>query len=752
VLGSWGLFVHRHRWIVLGLSVLSSGVSLWIVGHGGRFDSTLVPTETESGRALALMQRDLQQRPLGFHLIFGHPTLPVTDPVVRDEVDRALAALRKHPLVLAVRTAWDADPPDRNRLSRDGRFTRVTVELRGHATAVESMVFAAAGAEAYAELRPLVRSDTLTVTATGALALHHDFTESTRTDVQRAELVILPVVPVLLLLVFGSVVAAALPFGVGLLAVVGGLAGTLLLTRVTSVSVYATNVVTMIGLAVAIDYSLFIVSRYREEIRRRPAGEALAYTLATAGRSILFSGLTVAIGLLGLYALGLGNLGSIGLCGTIVVSFAVLYGLTFLPALLAVLGPRVDAGRIFRLGSNRAAARTGFWVRLSTMVMTHPWKVLVPVTAVLLLLGAPFARIRLGATDVGVLSPDAESRRGAELVRREFAGQEAAGIVVVLDYGQGSPLAAPRIAQLYELSRWLGRQPGVSRVDSFVDLDPSLTLGQYQMLAATLAPARPPAIQEAVARMMGRQMALLVVHTPYAAGSDVARDLVRRIRESHPPGQGRLLVTGHTAFDVDFTQLVRDNAPRAVALIVVATYVVLFLLLGSILLPAKAVVMNFLSISASYGALVWIFQDGHLARWLNFTPGPIETGTPLIMFCVVFGLSMDYGVLLLSRILEEYQRTGDNVLAVGVGLERTGRLITAAAAIMAAVFFAFALADLVVIKAIGIGMGIAVVLDATIVRALLVPATMRLLGRWNWWAPAPLARWHARVAGRLVGP
>ena len=752
MLRSWGLFVHRHRWIVLGLSVLSSGASLWIVGHGGRFDSTAVPTETESGRALALMQRDLQQRPLGFHLIFGHPTLPATDPVVRGEVDRALAALRRHPQVLAVRTAWDVVPPDRNRLSRDGRLTRVTVELRGHATAVESMMFAAAGADAYAELRPLVRSDTLTVTATGALALHHDFTESTRRGLRRAELVILPMVPVLLLLVFGSAVAAALPFGVGLLAVAGGLAGTLLLTRVTSVSVYATNVVTMIGLAVAIDYSLFIVSRYREEIRRRPAGEALACTLATAGRSILFSGLTVAIGLLGLYGLGLGNLGSIGLCGTFVVSFAVLYGLTFLPALLAVLGPRVDAGRLFRLASSPAAAGTGFWVRLSTVVMTHPWKVLVPVTAGLLLLGTPFARIRLGTSDVGVLSPDAESRRGAELVRREFPREEAAGILVVVDYGQGSPLTEPRIAQLYDLSRWLGRQPGVSRVDSFVDLDPSLGLEQYQRLAATPAEARPPAIQDAVAQTMGGQMALLVVHTPYAAGSDQARDLVRRIRESHPPGQGRLLVTGHTAFDVDFSQLVRDNAPRAVVLIMVATYVVLFLLLGSILLPAKAVVMNCLSISASYGALVWIFQDGHLARWLNFAPGPIETETPLIMFCVLFGLSMDYGVLLLSRIQEEYQRTGDNVLAVGVGLERTGRIITAAAAIMAAVFFAFALADLVVIKAIGIGMGIAVVLDATVVRALLVPATMRLVGRWNWWAPAPLVRWHARVAERLVGP
>jgi len=291
----------------------------------------------------------------------------------------------------------------------------------------------------------------------------------------------------------------------------------------------------------------------------------------------------------------------------------------------------------------------------------------------------------------------------------------------------------------------------VSRVDSFVDLDPSLALEQYQMLAAMPSEARPPAIQDAVAQTMGNQMALLVVRTSYAAGSDPARDLVRRIRERHPRGEGRLLVTGHTAFDVDFSQLVRDNAPRAVALIVVATYVRAVPALG--IDPAarqgrahetfcRSARRTEPSCGSSRTATC---PAGSISR-----RAPIETGTPLIMFCVVFGLSMDYGVLLLSRVLEEYQRTGDNVRAVGLGLERIGRVITAAAAIMAAVFFAFALADLVVIKAIGIGMGIAVVLDATIVRALVVPATMRLLGRWNWWAPAPLVRWHARVAGRLV--
>jgi RND superfamily putative drug exporter len=748
VLASWGVFVHRHRWAILILSVLSSATSLWLVSQGGRFDSALLLEETESGRALALMERDLPARPLAFDLIFGHPTLTATSAAFQAEVERAVAPLRGHPRVAAVRTAWDSAAPAPERLSRDGRHTRVSVELREHATAVESMIFAAAGGEAYSQLRPLVRSDLLAVTAAGPLALHHDFTAFTRRDVARAELVILPVVPVLLLLVFGSVVAAAVPFGVGLLAVAGGMASTAMLSRVTSVSVYAPNVITMIGLAVAIDYSLFIVSRYREEIRLGPPAAALGRTMATAGEATLFSGLTVAVGLLGLYALRLGNLGSIGLCGTIVVAFAVLYGLTFLPALLAVLGPRVDALRLPWPRGHGPARERGVWVRITTLVMAHPWQVLVPVTALLLLLGSPFARMRLAASDVGMLPPHAESRRGADLMHREFSGQETARIIVVLDWGATSPLAEPQIAALHGLSRRLAAQRHVSRVESFVDLDPSIALAQYQMLAAMPAAARPPAIEGALTQTMGRSIALLVVHTPHPASSDLARDLVRQIRDVPPPEGSRLLVTGHSAFDLDLLALVRARAPWVVTFIAIVTYGVLFVLLRSILLPFKAVVMNFLSISASYGALVWIFQDGHLADWLHFTPGPIETATPLIMFCVIFGLSMDYGVLLLSRIREEYRRSGDNTLAVGAGLERTGRLITAAAAIMAAIFFGFAMADLVVIKAIGIGMGIAVVLDATIVRALLVPATMRLLGRWNWWAPAILARGHDRATPR----
>ena len=425
------------------------------------------------------------------------------------------------------------------------------------------MVFAAAGSEAYAELRPLVSSGALTITAAGALALHHDFTELTRRDVNRAELVILPVVPVLLLVVFGSVVAAIVPFGVGLLAVAGGMASTFLLARVTSVSVYAPNVVTMIGLAVAIDYSLFIVSRYREEVRRRPAAEALGQTLATAGAAILFSGPHRRRGAARpvLPAPRQPRLGRALRHRGRGVRRALRADV---PARTAG-GPRaVDR----RAGGCRGCARTArperpaLWVRLTAVVMAHPWRVLLPVTALLLLLGAPFARIRLAASDIGVLPSRVESRRGEDLLRREFPGQDTTRLVLVLDWGERSPRGAPQIAEMHRLSRWLARQPDVAphrqlRGHRPVDLAVAVpdARGHASRARARLA------IQAALDRTMGRHVALMIVHTPQAANSDAARLLVERIRRDHPRGAVRLLVTGHSAFDVDFLALVRDPCP-----------------------------------------------------------------------------------------------------------------------------------------------------------------------------------------------
>jgi RND superfamily putative drug exporter len=748
VLHAWGYAVARHPWWVFILSLTPLGPAAMLIWYGAHFDNSLAATSTESGRAAVLIDRQLPARPPSFGLIFGSPERFATDPVVRDEMERALAPLRRDPRVARVSTAWDTSPAQRALLSRDGRLTYALVELPGRASPFESMHFSALSRGLYPALRDQVRSDALEVTAFGSPALHEDFVEMVRRDLVRCEMLALPVVLVLLLLVFRSVVAASLPLLVGILAVVGGLGSTMLLARLMSVSVYASSLITMIGLGVAIDYSLFLVSRFREERARRPQPDALARALETAGRSVIFSGLTVAIGFLGLILVPIETVASLGLAGALVVAFSIFYSMTLLPAALAILGPRVDALPVPFLRYRDRDARQGLWSWLATAVMARPWSVLLPVLALLLILGSPFRRIELATGDARMLPTSAESRRGDALLATEFAGRARDPLVLVLQYADGEPTTVSRVGHMYDLSRQVGRLPGVTRVDSIVDLDASVTRDQYQQLASLPSTERPPEVGPLFEQTVGSHLATLLVHPATPPGSEATRTLVRSIRAISPPADAEMLVTGRAAFDLDFAGLVGRAAPRAVAFVVLATYVVLLLLLGSVLLPLKAVVMNMLSITASYGALVWIFQEGHLAGWLRFHPGPLEPPIPLIMFCVLFGLSMDYEVLLLSRTREEYERTGNTTRAVVASLERTGRLITGAAAIMAAVFFGFGFAGAVAVKSIGVGMGLAVVVDATIVRALLVPATMRLLGRWNWWMPAPLARYYPSLPSR----
>jgi putative drug exporter of the RND superfamily len=630
---------------------------------------------------------------------------------------------------VSIRTPFDTPQTNSALIGRDGT----------HALALVSTT---AATKQYASVRALVHSDTLDIFATGDTAINHDFDRTLQADLQRAELVSLPLTLLLLLLVFGTFVAALLPLGVGVLAVMGGLGGVFLLAHLTNVSQYALNIVTLIGLGVAIDYSLFIVNRFREELERgATTEEALARTLATTGRAIAFSGLTVAVGLSGLLFYRGTFLSSMGMAGAIVVAFAVLYGLTFLPALLALLGPRVNRGRLPFI---RPATHSRLWHRIATGVMRRPVIVLVPTLILILAIGAPFLRLRLANGDITLLPAHIESRQGYDLLRTQFPREDQSQLDVVVQYPGGSPLAPERVGALYDLSQRLGAIPGVLRVDSIVNLDPSLDKAAYQRLYAP-GGNPPAAAQDAITRTIGPQIVTLTLSSALPASSDAARAIVRQVRTQRTVADGQLLVSGATATDIDTIAQIRADTPAALLFVMVATYLVLFLLLGSVVLPLKAVLMNLLSITASFGALVWVFQEGHLSGLLHFTPAPLDPSVPVLLFCIVFGLSMDYEVLLLSRIQEEYRRTGENTHAVAAGLERSGRLITGAAAIMVGVFAAFGLADVVIIKSIGLGMALAVALDATIVRALIVPATMRLLGDRNWWAPRPLARLYDRL-------
>jgi RND superfamily putative drug exporter len=609
----------------------------------------------------------------------------------------ALAPLRADPRVVSIFTADNVQAQSAAALrSRDGKRALATVTVKGSTTEAEGF---------FPELRALVRTDTFEVLATGNIPLNGDIDAALDRDLQRAEIVSLPLALLLLLLVFGSAAAALLTLGVGVVVIVAGLGATFAYARAGDVSQYALNIVTLIGLGVAIDYSLFIVSRFREELGRGTTVEdAVGRSLATAGRAILFSGITVAIGLAGMLFYPGTFLVSLGVSGSLVVAAAVLYALTFLPALLSIFGPRVGAWRV-PLPRGRAGA--GLWHSIATAVMRRPLLVLVPTVGLIAIAASPFVQLRLATADATILPPTVESRRGYDILVNEFPGQDQSSITVVARFPD-DPLS--HRTALEGLRTRLAALPNVLRVD-------------MPLSAQTTSP----------------HITVLSVRTARTAQSDEARDIVKAIRAESVEG-GDVLVTGDTAFDVDAVKYLVDRTPIAIGFVTLTTMVALFLLLGSFVLPLKAVAMNALSVAASFGALVWIIQQGHLANILNFTPQSIEPSLPVIMFCIMFGLSMDYEVLLLSRIQEEYLQTGDNTAAVASGLERSGRLITGAAAIMVGVFVAFALADVVVIKSVGLGLAIAVALDATIVRALVVPATMRLLGRANWWAPWRLGR------------
>ena len=741
----WGRIVYRFRWATLVISGGLLGLSIAGLLSGGTLSSGgPVRSNLEAARANSLINAELgsgkkSSSGSGFLLMFRSPTLSVTDAAFKDAVTAALAPIESDSRVTGIISPYNTPSPQvvQAFTSRDGHEALVQVSIRSTGTQAY---------QDYTALRGKVRSDRLTVTGTGQVPINHAFNTTLEADLQRAEMITLPVTLILLLIIFGSVVAAGLPLGVGILTIVGAVAGTFFLTRFTDVSQYALNVVTLIGLAVAIDYSLFIVNRFRDELRAGLGREdAIANTVATAGRAITFSGITVAIGLSAMLFYQGTFMASMGAAGGIAVALAVVYGLTFLPALLAIIGPAVDRLHLPSL-RRRAATEGGFWRGLASRVMRRPIWVLVPTTAFLVLAGTPFLQMRLANGDVDMLPSRLEARQGYDRMVADFPGRDQTTFTVVVNYPDGSPLTASRIGDQFDLDRRVAAIPGVLRTTSIYDLDPRLGRADYQAMYTGDLSRLPAEVQQALKTSVGKHIVTFYATSGTPMTSDAARAIVKAIRADRGVGEGgQVLVDGGTAIDLDVVAFITGRTPLAVGVVVLVTYLVLFLLTGSVVLPLKAVLLNLLSIGASFGALVWIFQQGHLSGLLGFTPQSIDPSIPVILFSIVFGMSMDYEVLLVSRIHEEYVQTGDNTRAVADGLERSGRLITGAAAVMVAVFMAFGLAEVVIIKAIGIGLAIAVAIDATIVRALLVPAVMRLLGDLNWWAPHPLRWLHERA-------
>ena len=750
----WGGFVYRRRrWLALVAVVIAVGFGA--LGQGAADNLTtggwLDPT-SESAQVADRLEADFGGGRSAFIALFrsSDPGADATSPAFQQAIADTLAPV----------------------VDVDG-----VTGLTGYAETLDDRFISEAGDAAYVVIGLDVDEDSsidlvepveaaigdatpagYTVQLTGFGPIQEASARLSEEDLIRAETVSLPIAALVLILVFGSLIAAGMPLLVAALAIPTSVGVINVVAQQTEMSIYVLNIATMLGLALAIDYSLFLTSRFREELKRgRTVEQAVERAVGTAGKAVLFSGVAVAVGLSGLLWFEASGLSSIGLGGAIVVVASVFYSLVFLPAILGMLGHRVNslsvAGLLRRVGLRRgepAVERTSRWEQVAHWVMRHPIAVLVPTLAFLLLVGSPFLGLKQGIPDATVMPEGVESRDAWVALQTEFRAGETTPIIVLLDT-MGDELSAESIAAVTAVAGRLEAIDGIDRVEGPFSLaNPATGAPMTPDEVAQLYAARPDTLPPDLAA------GLAALRETYVRDGTIRLDAISPLNSAEPAGTAvvskvraverdhaieHMQVGGGAALGEDFLQSQAGRIPWAVGTTLLASAIILFLLFGSLAIPIKAVLMTLLSLTASFGALVWIFQEGNLSELLAFEPlGYTIAGNPIIMFAVLIGLSMDYEVLLLSRIQESYRRTGDNAAAVADGLARTAGVITGAALIMVTVFAAFALAETVTIKSIGVGMALAVLLDATIIRVLLVPATMRLLGSWNWWAPGPLGR------------
>lgn len=728
MLNALGALVVRRKYIVVAVWAVIILAALPFASRAheflkpGGFSNESFP----SVKARKVLQERLELSTLSIDFVFSHPEWQPFDARFSDAVLKAVGDLDKYGEISYVVTHLD-DPQRASSTSNTVHVTAgLTIELEESLDFLKTVT---------ADLDP----GPLDLIITGAPALYRDISLASQEDLRRGESVAFPIATFTLLLVFGTLIAAILPAAVGGGGVLVGLGIVFFMSQGVDMSIFALNIVTLLGIGVGIDYSLFYTSRFQEELRSgKSVDDAVLGANSHAGKAIMFSAITSLIGLISLVAFPVMMLRSVGI-GAVAVIFAALFAaLTLMPALLAILGHRVNR---FRIGPDWAK-RNGFWVPLSNWVMKRPWMVLLPTVTILVLLAIPAGSMRLGTVDATILPDSLESRRGFDVLREEFGF--ALKTVIPIGYTfEGSPFARRNIDNAYDIGRELERLDGVSRVISVVNLDPTFGPDQYEVLYQSPESITDVALARIVRETVRDGAILFLVESEMHPFWPETRELVTEIRSLLPPegNGGTLHVDGGASEITDIINALYGKFPIIIAVVLIVTYLSLMLLFRSVILPLKAVLLNVLSILASYGALVFVFQQGHFSGLLNFEAmGVIEATLPILLFAIIFGLSMDYEIFLLSRIAEAYDRTGDNEAAVAEGLQKSGMIITGAAGILIVVAASFVLADVVVVKAIGLGLAIAVFVDVTLVRALVAPAIMRIAGPWNWYLPGWLDR------------
>jgi len=719
--------VHHRRAVLVGalLVVVAS------FAYGGQVATKLssggfTDPSSASSRAAAILDSQFHTGDPNLVLLVTARTGTVDSPAVAAEGNALTAQLAADGGTEGVASYWSLGSVAPLR-SANGRQALIFARLTGNDDQVNTRVH---------QLTPGLEGvhGAVDVTATGEAAVFRQLGDTVTKDLSKAEGIAIPITLVLLVFVFGSLIAASLPLAVGVVAIGGTFAALTGIQRFTNVSIFSLNLTTALGLGLAIDYSLFIVTRYRDELRRGlPSDLAVVRTVETAGRTVLFSAATVAISLGALLVFPLYFLRSFAYAGVAVVIIAASGAVIVLPALLAVLGGRVnalDARRaiLHRFGRepHQPEIGEGFWHRLATAVMRRPVPIATAVIAVLLVLGSPFLGVHFSDPDARVLPPTASTRAAADTIAAKFASGETNSFAIVAAHGNN-----PADIMAYATS--VSKLAGVARVDA---LTGSYAHGQR------IAPPS-PALSSRFANLTGTWLSVVPTST-LQPQSTAGEHLVEQIRSL--PAPWPVLVDGASAQLIDSNAAIFAKVPLALGIVALVTFITLFLMFGSVLVPLKALLLNILSLSATFGAMVWVFQEGHGAGLLGFTAtGTLNTTMPILMFCIAFGLSMDYEVFLLSRIKEEHDHGATTTVSVARGLERTGRIVTSAAALLAVVFLSFATSSVSFIKLFGVGLTLAVLMDATLIRGVLVPAFMRLMGDANWWAPKPLRAIYNRI-------
>ncbi len=726
----WSLFVFRHAWLIICAGLVAvlvgaaygSSVFHHVETNGQDFQdpgSVSATYTSEYGRHFPNTQGQ-------FIVLFSSTSARVDDPAYRNEVTDFTALVGQLPHVTDITDFYAGNNPTFNSTDRHDTFVSVSAAPAYQDQIYDRLVSMTAFQSGPAEMK-----------LGGSAVINKQVNDQVELDLKKAEVISFPILGVLLFLFFGSLVSATVPLCLGGLSIIGALCIMRLLTDVTTISSYAINVVTLLGLGLAIDYSLFMVGRFREELRKHDDVEvALAIAVGRSGRTILLSGLMVAISLLSLLVFPQTFLRSIGLGGAAVVATTVIIALTMLPAALRLLGHRVNALPIFLKREDSVEIPSyRFWYQFSEGVMRWAQPVFVITLVSLLLVANQFRHAKLSTTDIATVPETLSSRQVNDTLEQKFTGFSSEPITLLIREPV-VPMSQQGLSFLRQYTTSLWNIPGVASVDSILTADPQIAAG--------------PAPIALSSRYVSGDYVAMTVRLSTPPQSSAARQALESIRAVPAATGSSVLTGGVTAQLTDLLHSLRKHLPAALAVVGSATFLLVFLLTGSVILPIKAILLDLLSLFTALGILAWVFQFQHLSSFIPLTTiGSVDATATVLIFAIAFGLSADYEFFLLSRVKEEYDTTSETTHSIAYGIQRTAGIITAAALLFVSVIGLFMMSKATVLQQVGLGLSAAIVIDATIIRLMLVAATMRILGRLNWWAPRPLRYVYQKIGGKF---